>query len=97
VSRPKDPVVIEGTLPEKYWRIDPIHVPAKNRPKVSKKSREEVFERDNYRCLHCGTDQDLTIDHIRPLSKGGKNKKGNMQTLCKQCNLIKADKFKGDR
>ena len=32
----------------------------------------------------------LTCDHIHPKSKGGKTTGGNLQTLCRECNLFKA-------
>lgn len=41
-----------------------------------------------YRCQRCGSREDLTIDHVRPLSKGGKNRH-NLQVLCKSCNFNK--------
>lgn len=43
-------------------------------------------------CLRCGSTDDLTIDHIWPLSKGGTDAKGNLQTLCGACNEAKADR-----
>lgn len=33
----------------------------------------------------------MTKDHIKPLSKGGKNYAGNLQTMCATCNSKKAD------
>jgi len=63
----------------------------KNKSPVSKRIRKVVFERDNYKCLVCGTDKNLTLDHIIPRSKGGSNKINNLQVLCKYCNLAKGD------
>jgi 5-methylcytosine-specific restriction protein A len=34
---------------------------------------------------HVGRDQ-LTMDHVAPLSRGGKSKKGNIVAACKECN-----------
>jgi len=50
---------------------------------------KEIFERDNYTCLKCGKKEDLTIDHIIPLSKNGTNGNSNLQTLCMGCNQKK--------
>jgi len=57
-------------------------------------SRENVFKRDGYRCLYCGDDNRnrLTIDHVIPRSKGGKNNWNNLATCCKPCNLRKDNK-----
>ena len=40
-------------------------------------------------CLKCGTDKQLEVDHIVPLSKGGSNIITNLQMLCKSCNRSK--------
>jgi 5-methylcytosine-specific restriction endonuclease McrA len=44
------------------------------------------------RCLCCGEQVPLTIDHVIPLSKGGRNSIDNLQPLCLSCNNIKQDK-----
>lgn len=36
---------------------------------------------------------DLTMDHIVPLSRGGKNNKGNVVPACKACNSKKKDQL----
>ena len=41
------------------------------------------------RCVECGTDKNLTIDHIVPLSAGGKDNIENYQYLCRKCHDIK--------
>ena len=63
------------------------------RAKVSNKIRFEVFERDNYTCKKCGKRNpgNLEIDHIKPISKGGKTKMDNLQTLCRECNKEKGN------
>ncbi|MGR2681567.1 HNH endonuclease [Chromobacterium haemolyticum] len=44
-----------------------------------------------YICAHpdCRSTQDLTIDHIKPLSKGGSDDLANLQFLCRPCNSAK--------
>ena len=59
---------------------------------VSEKVRIDVFARDGNKCLHCGSDENLTLDHIIPFSRGGKTCKKNLQTLCLTCNLKKGVK-----
>jgi 5-methylcytosine-specific restriction endonuclease McrA len=44
-------------------------------------------------CNMCKTIEDLTIDHIKPLSKGGTNEISNLQILCRRCNAIKGTKY----
>lgn len=44
------------------------------------------------RCLRCGSDGPLTIDHVIPLSRGGKNTIDNIQPLCHKCNSSKGAK-----
>lgn len=52
---------------------------------------KSVLKRDNYTCQKCGSIENLTIDHIKPLSKGGNNDLENLQTLCLECNQKKRD------
>jgi len=51
--------------------------------------RTRVFERDGYKCVYCGSADDLTIDHIIPICRGGNNDDCNLQTLCRSCNSRK--------
>ncbi len=49
--------------------------------------------RDGYRCCNCGCRRRLNIDHIRPVSKGGKTELDNLQLLCRPCNEAKGDQI----
>lgn len=62
------------------------------RIKLPEQLRQAVFERNGFKCLHCGTPTNLTIDHIIPLFKGGTNDEFNLQTLCRSCNSKKGTK-----
>lgn len=53
----------------------------------------KVLEKHNYRCANCHTTENLTRDHIRPLSKGGTNFISNIQPLCRSCNAKKSNKI----
>ena len=60
------------------------------RGKVTNKMRFAIYQRDNNRCRKCGRRTgDLEIDHIIPISKGGKSEYSNLQTLCHRCNVKK--------
>ena len=56
------------------------------REPISRQTRIAVYSRDNFRCLWCGTDQDLRLDHFVPWSAGGTNDPDNLRTLCNPCN-----------
>lgn len=63
------------------------------RAKVSNELRQEIFERDGYTCVICGSTEKESseIDHIMPISKGGKTEPDNLQTLCHDCNIRKGN------
>jgi len=66
---------------------------------ISKKTRFEVFKRDRFTCQYCGAkapDVVLHVDHIQPVSKGGKNDVLNYVTACKSCNGGKSNRFLDD-
>jgi len=51
-----------------------------------------IIERDGYYCKNCNSTENITIDHIVPVSKGGKNILSNLQLLCRSCNSKKGAK-----
>lgn len=52
----------------------------------------QILSRYGHRCLACGSDGPLTIDHIVPVSRGGANTAANVQPLCATCNTSKGTK-----
>lgn len=70
------------------------------RKPLSKKLRFEVFKRDAFTCQYCGKkapDVVLEVDHIKPVSKGGKNELLNLVTACFECNRGKRNIELSDR
>lgn len=56
-------------------------------------SKRNIFLRDEYRCQYCEaevTEQNATLDHVHPVSLGGKTTWENSTTACKPCNYRKA-------
>lgn len=62
------------------------------RRRLTAVAKEKIFIRDKYECQYCGSHEDLEIDHIIPLSKGGNNEDSNLITACHKCNNLKGDK-----
>ena len=55
-------------------------------------NRHRIYKRDGNKCVYCGISKNLTIDHVIPKSKGGKNTWENLVTCCNKCNLKKSDR-----
>jgi 5-methylcytosine-specific restriction endonuclease McrA len=58
-------------------------------------SRYNIYLRDKFRCQYCDipvTEKTATLDHVLPISKGGKSNWTNLTTACKPCNWSKSDK-----
>lgn len=51
--------------------------------------RNRILQKFNNKCVRCSSREKLEIDHIIPLSRGGREDENNMQVLCKTCNLKK--------
>ena len=56
-------------------------------------SKKNVMIRDGFICQYCGSSKELTIDHVTPVSRGGKSTFENCVTACKDCNNRKSDKL----
>ena len=64
---------------------------------LTPKLRYDILRRDGFRCTICGRGQEdgvkLHVDHIKPVSKGGRTVPENLRTLCQDCNLGKSDSY----
>lgn len=52
-------------------------------------SKKEISRIINSSCIACSTTNNITVDHIVPLSRGGRHSIGNLQPLCFTCNASK--------
>lgn len=71
-------------------------------------SRKGVLSRDNFTCIYCGikpgdllrgkllSKNDMTVDHILPKSRGGKDVWTNTACACYACNHRKGDRLPGE-
>jgi len=75
------------------YRYNPDYVKETELFEFSPEVKEEIFERDNYRCVFCHRGRqdgvEICADHIKSKDKGGTNTVDNGQTLCMEHNLMK--------
>lgn len=55
-------------------------------------TRKNVHIRDKYTCQYCGSPDNLTLDHVMPVSRGGKSVWENVVTACYPCNSKKGSR-----
>ena len=90
------------TIVEANYQPRLLETPYKRGVPPQIKRRERQTLRKNYQlwyrkliadygknCLHCGVTENLVIDHIVPIAKGGLSEFENLQLLCTTCNRIK--------
>jgi len=54
--------------------------------------RKKILNADSV-CVLCESSEKLNIDHIIPITLGGKNDTSNIQILCSKCNIKKSNKL----
>lgn len=55
--------------------------------------RRDVFERDGHVCVYCGdTIGPFHLDHVHPVSRGGRSEADNLVVACGSCNMSKGAK-----
>ena len=55
--------------------------------------RQHIKEQWNHQCAYCGSEENLTIDHIIPQSKGGMDFTKNVVCCCHDCNQSKGHEY----
>jgi 5-methylcytosine-specific restriction endonuclease McrA len=99
---PRDPWRVIRALHQKgilikvrkgVYRYDPKAVNERELEDFTPEQKEEIFRRDNYRCVICGRGRqdgyEIHADHIIPKDLGGKAEVWNGQTLCSIHNFRK--------
>lgn len=67
-------LVVGGS--DRIWKTPPVN-------------RREVLRRDHHTCQYCGSQKQLTLDHVIPRSQGGPHTWNNVVTACAPCNAQK--------
>lgn len=85
-----------------YWRNNPEARRANRRNRrarlraagghVSAAEWQSILDRFNGKCAKCGASENIHMDHVVPLAKGGRHSIDNVQPLCQTCNLRKHTK-----
>ncbi len=75
------------------YKYDPDFIKNRELEDFTSAQKEEIFKRDNFRCVVCGKGRtdgiEIQADHIKPKEFGGKAEIENGQTLCAQHNFQK--------
>ena len=61
---------------DRIWKVPPVN-------------RREVLRRDRHTCQYCGSQKQLTLDHVIPRAQGGQHSWDNVVTACSPCNAKK--------
>lgn len=91
------PELLKNVWAEIGYKLSKTEHSKTQRNAMTNDLREAIKKRDNYTCCLCGNsifkepNLLLEVDHIIPVSKGGRTEAGNLQTLCWRCNRAKHD------
>lgn len=55
-------------------------------------TRKNVLRRDRHQCQYCLSKEHLTVDHVRPKSRGGPDTWENLVAACVPCNNRKGNR-----
>jgi hypothetical protein len=91
-----DPLLAEATI-DALTRMSKRQLLAPSSTGASRRIPQDVklavWQRDQGKCVQCGDASYLEYDHIIPFSSGGASTIGNVQLLCRRCNLAKGSKI----
>jgi len=64
---------------ERMWKLPPVN-------------RRGILRRDHNSCQYCGSNKNLTLDHVIPRSRGGRHTWENVVAACSECNSRKSNR-----
>lgn len=92
-----DPVAVAGRHLKRHWTPEDVTAARHYNRALAVSVDADDFSGDDWSllvawfggvCLRCGSEA-VTVDHVVPLSRGGKNTISNIQALCLRCNASK--------
>ncbi|TQL56536.1 HNH endonuclease [Rarobacter faecitabidus] len=60
---------------------------------VTERDWNRLVRRYDSKCAYCGETKPLTVDHVVPISRGGRHSIGNVLPACLPCNTSKRDRL----
>lgn len=60
---------------------------------VTEKDWQRLVNRHNGCCAYCGIKEKMTMEHVVPISRGGRHSIGNLLPVCIKCNISKNKKL----
>tara|TARA_R100001086_G_scaffold235470_1_gene158385 strand:+ start:939 stop:1610 length:672 start_codon:yes stop_codon:yes gene_type:complete len=57
---------------------------------------QDMYSNPNRKCRYCNSTEDLTLEHVIPISRGGEHACYNLDLACKTCNCSKKDKTENE-
>lgn len=98
--------LIDGNLCIHDWSVNQFEAPSSSYNRVKEyrrklaesgsspgqfqKLRQPVLKRDGFKCVYCGDDENLVVDHVVPVAKGGWTDLDNLVAACRACNSGKS-------
>lgn len=99
----KEPCIIDENFEpvkkvteKQYEIIGKWQTPVIKRNVIKKSVRASIYEHCGRICSICGKPlnyNEMTIDHIIPISRGGGNTQDNLRCVCPECNRIKGNRL----
>ena len=59
---------------------------------LSRTRRLANYSKCNFKCVYCNSSKNLSLDHLKPRSKGGNDDDRNLVAACVPCNAARGDK-----
>lgn len=94
--RKKNPFKVRFWKHNRRARCNGSVVDKQHLTKEFEKGVQKILEEQDYKCIYCGVDitESFSLDHRKPLSRGGENVVENIDLTCRDCNTRKSTRTK---